>query len=59
MNRNEIIDFLENQDELSLIDLMRAYLSKEGIIEMMKGWEDDVLEEAAENLGYESKREDG
>lgn len=55
MNRNEIIDFLENQDELTLIDLMRAYLSKESIIEMMKGWEDDVLEEAAENLGYESE----
>jgi hypothetical protein len=29
------------------------YLSKESIIDMMKTWEDEVLEEAAENLGYE------
>ena len=53
MERDKIIQFLENQDELTLIDLMRAYLSKDLIIEMMRGWEDDVLEEAAENLGYE------
>lgn len=53
MEREKIIHFLENQDKLTLIDLMRAYLSKEGIIEMMKGWDDDILEEAAENLGYE------
>jgi hypothetical protein len=38
---------------------MRAYLSKDGILEMMSSWEDDVLEEAAENLGYERSRENG
>ena len=53
MERDKIIQFLESQDELTLIDLMRAYLSKEGIIEIMKGWDDDILEEAAANLGYE------
>jgi hypothetical protein len=55
MNRKKVFEFLENQDEQELIDLMRAYLSKESIIDMMKTWEDDVLEEAAENLGYETE----
>jgi hypothetical protein len=53
MNRKKIIAFLENQGEQELIDLMRAYLSKESIIDMMKTWVDEVLEEAAENLGYQ------
>ena len=53
MNTKKVFKFLENQDEKTLIDLMSAYLSKESIIELMKSWEDDVVEEAAENLGYE------
>lgn len=54
MSRDKILEFIENQDELTLIDLMRAYQGKDDIIEIMKGWEDDKLEEAAENLGYEN-----
>lgn len=49
-----MIAFLENRDELTLIDLMRAYLGKEDIIELMKQWDDDKFENALENLGYEN-----
>lgn len=55
MNREKIFEFLEYQGEEELIDLMSAYFSKVSIINLMKTWEDDVLEEAAENLGYEPK----
>jgi hypothetical protein len=55
MNRDKIFEFLEHQGEEELIDLMKAYLSKVSIIDLMKTWEDDVLEEAAENLGYNPK----
>jgi hypothetical protein len=54
MDRKKMLEFLEGQEELVLIDLMRAYLGKPDIIELMKEWEDDKFEEALENLGYEN-----
>jgi hypothetical protein len=54
MSRDKILEFIGNQDELTLIDLMRVYQGKEDIIEIMKEWEDDKLEEAAENMGYKN-----
>ena len=55
MNKDKMIAFLENQDELTLIDLMRACLGKEDIIELMKQWDDDKFEDALDNLGYQNK----
>lgn len=54
MDRAKMMNFLENQEELELIDLMRAYLGKEDIIEIMSKWEDDKFEEALGNLGFEN-----
>jgi hypothetical protein len=52
MDRIKMMNYLENQEELTLIDLMRAYLGKEDIIEIMSKWEDEKLKEALENLGF-------
>lgn len=43
MDKEKMLKFLDNKDELLLIDLMTAYLLKEGIIDTTKGWEDDVF----------------
>ena len=38
-----MLKFLDNKDELLLIDLITAFLSKEGIIDITNGWEDNVF----------------
>mgnify|MGYP003124735814 CR=1 FL=1 len=50
MNREEMIKVLESQNETVLTHLISNYLTKEGIIELIKNMEDEQIQELVDNL---------